>query len=149
MKRPSRNIPMRTVIVAAIVVERFDVTDRSASERKRRACCCTRGPPGDTCPPLARDHAAPDATLGLAQAPGLACGRVRPLAWCSRPRTWTASPEGALSAVAAAALVADDDAVVERDDAPAHLVDHLAVVRRHDDRRAGAVDPVEELHDPD
>ena len=53
------------------------------------------------------------------------------------------------SAVASAALVADDDALLERDHAPAHLVDHLAVVRGHEDGRAGAVDAVEELHDPD
>ena len=39
--------------------------------------------------------------------------------------------------------------VLERDHALAHLVDHLAVVGDHQDRRAGAVDAVEELHDPD
>src|SRR5437870_10315466 len=35
---------------------------------------------------LARDHAAPESTLALAKAVSLGCGRVRPLAWCSRPR---------------------------------------------------------------
>ena len=48
-----------------------------------------------------------------------------------------------------APLVAGQPPVVERDHAAAHLVDHLAVVRRHHDRRPGAVDPVEQLHDPD
>ncbi len=33
-------------------------------------------------------------------------------------------------------------------DPAAHLVDHLAVVRHHQDRRAGAVDAIKELHDP-
>src|SRR6478752_1773562 len=42
-------------------------------------------PAGDTCRPLARDHAAPESTLALTKAPGLGCERVRPLAWCSRP----------------------------------------------------------------
>ena len=35
------------------------------------------------------------------------------------------------------------------DHAPAHAVDHRLVVRRDDHGRAGAVDPVEQLHDPD
>src|SRR5919201_747335 len=39
--------------------------------------------------------------------------------------------------------------VLEGDHALAHLVDHLAVVRDHEDRRPRAVDAVEELHDPD
>src|SRR4051794_2250875 len=38
--------------------------------------------------------------------------------------------------VHAAGLVADDPALVELDHAPPHLVDHLAVVGRDDDRRA-------------
>jgi hypothetical protein len=36
MKRPSRNIPMRTVIVAATVVERFAVRERSDSAKTMR-----------------------------------------------------------------------------------------------------------------
>ena len=36
---------------------------------------------------------------------------------------------------------------LQGDDALAHGVDHLAVVRRHDDGGAGAVDHVEQLHD--
>src|SRR5207302_896383 len=51
-------------------------------------------PSGNTRPPLARDHAAPGTTLALAKAISLGRGRVRPLAWCSRPRGWTALPEG-------------------------------------------------------
>ena len=62
----------------------------------------------------------------------------------------TASPSiiFSLTGVPSASLVARDAAVLERDHAAAHLVDHLAVVRRHDDGRARAVDPVEQLHDP-
>src|SRR5262245_37391920 len=51
--------------------------------------------------------------------------------------------------VSAASLVAQQAPLFELDDALAHLVDHLAVVRDHQDGRAAAVDPVEELHDPD
>ena len=53
------------------------------------------------------------------------------------------------SAVHAGGLVADDPAGVEGDHAAAHLVHHLAVVGDDDDGGAGAVDPVEHLHDPD
>src|SRR5215212_1736385 len=52
-------------------------------------------------------------------------------------------------AVEPGALVADDAALAQLDHAPAHLVDHLLVVGRDDDGRAGAVDPVDQLHDPD
>src|SRR3989440_1409991 len=45
---------------------------------------------------LARDHAAPESTLALAKAASLGRERVRPLAWCSRPRNSTALLEGAL-----------------------------------------------------
>ena len=54
-----------------------------------------------------------------------------------------------LLGVAAADLVADDAALVELDHAAAHVVDHLAVMGDDDDGRAGLVDPVEQLHDPD
>ena len=54
-----------------------------------------------------------------------------------------------LLGVAAGDLVADDAALVELDHAAAHVVDHLAVVGDDDDGRAGLVDPVEQLHDPD
>src|SRR6266545_302023 len=53
-------------------------------------------PTSDTCRLLARDHAAPESTLALTKASSLGCERVRPLAWCSRPRSSTASLEGAL-----------------------------------------------------
>src|SRR6266536_4882033 len=59
-------------------------------------------PPGGSVPPsntrrlLARDHAAPESTLALTKATSLGCGRVRPLAWCSRPRSSAALLEGAL-----------------------------------------------------
>ena len=51
--------------------------------------------------------------------------------------------------VGAGLLVADDAAVGELDHAAAHLVDHRHVVGGDHDRRAGAVDAVEQLHDPD
>src|SRR5258708_22155219 len=51
--------------------------------------------------------------------------------------------------VHAAGLVADEATLVQLDHAPPHLVHHLAVVRRDDDRGACAVDPVDQLHDPD
>src|SRR6267142_1669757 len=55
-------------------------------------------PTSDTRRPLARDHAAPEATLALTKAAhSLSCERVRPLAWCSRPRDSAASLAGALS----------------------------------------------------
>src|SRR5881296_3241389 len=45
---------------------------------------------------LVRDHAAPESTLALTKAASLGCERVRPLAWCSRPRNSTASLAEAL-----------------------------------------------------
>src|SRR3989441_7948291 len=45
-----------------------------------------------------RDHAAPESTLALSKADQPCCGRVRPLAWCSRPRNSAALLEGALVA---------------------------------------------------
>src|ERR671924_1426261 len=44
---------------------------------------------------MARDHAAPASTLALAKASSLGRGRVRPLAWCSRPRISTVLLDGA------------------------------------------------------
>src|SRR5436305_13653454 len=55
----------------------------------------TSAPPSNTCRLLARDHAAPESTLALAKAASLGRERVRPLAWCSRPRNSTALLEGA------------------------------------------------------
>ena len=52
-------------------------------------------PSGDKRRAPARDHAAPGTALALAKATSLGCGRVRPLAWCSRPGTAAASPEEA------------------------------------------------------
>src|SRR5215216_4511786 len=46
-------------------------------------------------------------------------------------------------------LVADQPPLVESKDAAAHLVHHLPVVRDDQDGGPGAVDPVEQLHDPD
>src|SRR5436190_2270949 len=58
----------------------------------------TSGPSSNTCRLLARDHAAPESTLALAKAASLGRERVRPLAWCSRPRNSAASLEGQLMA---------------------------------------------------
>ena len=55
----------------------------SPSPRPRRPSAS----PGDTRPLLGRDHTAPGTTLALAKATGLGRGRVRLLAWCSRPRS--------------------------------------------------------------
>src|SRR5437762_10088261 len=61
----------------------------------------TSAPPSNTCRLLARDHAAPESTLALAKAASLGRERVRPLAWCSRPRNSAALLEGALMVGAA------------------------------------------------
>ena len=62
-----------------------------------KICSGTRSaPPANPGPPLARDHAPPGTTLALAKATSLGRGRVRPLAWCSRPRNWAGLPEEAL-----------------------------------------------------
>src|SRR5204863_5042162 len=53
-------------------------------------------PSSNTCRLLAREHAAPEPTLALSKAASLGCERVRPLAWCSRPRSSAALLEGAL-----------------------------------------------------
>ena len=53
------------------------------------------------------------------------------------------------SAVDAAGLVTDDPAALDLDDAAAHLVHDVGVVGDHHDRRAGAVDPVQQAHDLD
>src|SRR5439155_1443127 len=53
-------------------------------------------PSSNTCRLLPRDHAAPEPTLALAKAASLGCERVRPLAWCSRPRNSAALLEGGL-----------------------------------------------------
>src|SRR5258705_4795138 len=76
----------------------------------------------------------------------------RPLNAVSAPsslRSVSSAPSSLCSFVPAAALVAREATTFELDHALAHLVDHLAVVRHHQDRRAAAVDAIEELHDPD
>src|SRR5947207_1091837 len=60
-----------------------------------RAPSATSAPSSDTCRLLGRDHAAPEPTLARAKAAGLGHERVRPLAWCSRPRSSAASLDGA------------------------------------------------------
>src|SRR6266516_3643132 len=68
---------------------------RSRSPGRGRAVSIS-APPSNACRLLARDHAAPESTLALAKAASLGRGRVRPLAWCSRPRSSAALLEGAL-----------------------------------------------------
>jgi GrpB-like predicted nucleotidyltransferase (UPF0157 family) len=58
---------------------------------------CASAPSSNACRLLARDHAAPVTTLALAKALSLGRGRVRPLAWCSQPRSSAASLDGALT----------------------------------------------------
>src|SRR5205814_4572655 len=67
----------------------------------------TSGPSSNTCRLLARDHAAPESTLALAKAASLGLERVRPLAWCSRPRNSAALLEGALVAKKLILIVID------------------------------------------
>src|SRR5437764_2081964 len=83
----------------------------------------------NTCRLLARDHAAPESTLALAKAGSLGSERVRPLAWCSRPRSSTASMEGALVARIA-------DSSVEAVKATADIVEVIS--GRTQLRRSGA-----------
>src|ERR671935_2512052 len=56
----------------------------------------TSAPSSNTRLLLARDHTAREPTLALAKAAQPCRGRVRPLAWCSRPRSGAALLEGAL-----------------------------------------------------
>src|SRR5439155_15048380 len=57
----------------------------------------TSAPAGNRSWLPARDHAAPEPTLALAKADSLGRGRVRPLAWCSRPGSSAPLPAGTLS----------------------------------------------------
>src|SRR5665213_1394090 len=71
--------------------------------------------------------------------------------WASFPSQSRAELVGVLiaRAVQAGGVVADDPPATQFDHAAAHTVDHLVVVGGHDNGRAGAVDAVEQLHDPD
>src|SRR5205823_4857389 len=85
----------------------------SYASRARRICssgvsfCASpiSAPSSNTCRLLARDHAAPEPTLALAKAASLGRERVRPLAWCSRPRSSASLLEGALMDLAIRAIV--------------------------------------------
>src|SRR5881392_1517633 len=72
-----------------------------------RAPSATSAPSSDTYRLLARDHAAPESTLALAKAASLGRERVRPLAWCSRPRSSATLLEGALVAKKLILIVID------------------------------------------
>src|SRR3954465_14285733 len=76
--------------------------------------------------------------------------RRRPMASADntkRTRTMTFLSAGV--AVDAAALVAGHMSLLKLDDAPAHGVDDVGVVCRHDDRRTRPVDAIEQTHDAD
>src|SRR6476619_464063 len=79
--------------------------------------------------------------------------RLRRSPWPSSVKTYRScmSPfaGSVLEAVDALALVAHDPPGVQLDDALAHLVHDPRVVRGHEHRGAGAVDPIQDLHDPD
>src|ERR1700730_14208168 len=99
--------------------------------------CCAKSshsaPTGNTCRLLARDHAAPESTLALSKAVQPCCGGVRPLSWCSRPRSSTALPAGALDEPAVAGGVRPG---IEASAAPVrtfggpHLLERRPVIRR-------------------
>src|SRR6195952_1166409 len=140
---------MSTVTVAATVVARLLRRARMASTRKksaRRIGLELR--PGERSVELggraARGGAARVMPPGIRAAPDGRRG-VQPV----RARAAASATGHSGLHVAAAALVAHEAAPLEGDHAAAHAVDHLAVVRRHDDGRAGAVDAVEQLHDAD
>src|SRR5439155_18864 len=69
---------------------------RPACSSRSRQSRCNSASTSNARRLLARDHAAPESTLALTKAPSLGCERVRPLAWCSRPRNSTASLADAL-----------------------------------------------------
>src|SRR5437773_1385620 len=119
MKTPSTSVVISTVRTAAMLGAALRESERKASLRKKPTRIVS----------LVRVAFDADAELA-AQAHRELRGRL-------------------VGPVHAGDLVADQAPLVELDDAPAHLVDHLAVVGRDDDRRARAVDPVDQLHDPD
>src|SRR4029453_4617895 len=63
------------------------------------------------------------------------------------PRRRASGPDS-FGGVTPAPLVAGEPPALERDHALAHLVDHLAIVGDHENRRAGAIEAVQKLHDP-
>ena len=78
--------------------------------------------------------------------------RKKPSSWPHRRRRRlrrAANSRVDSSAGRARALVADDAALAQLDHAAPHPVHHVAVVGGDDHRRAGAVHPVEQLHDAD
>src|SRR5205823_12497775 len=102
---------VRCLAVSTMCTCTTSVTSGSSSSPPSRTgsargtwTCCLSAPPSNTCRLLARYHAAPESTLVLTKASSLGCGRVRPLAWCSRPRSSTASLAGALVVATAQSL---------------------------------------------
>ena len=66
-----------------------------------------------------------------------------------RKASWSEYPmlDGTIEAVASLLLIAHHMAGLEGDHAPAHGIDHLAVMGRHDDGGPRTVDAVEQPHD--
>src|SRR5437764_15485382 len=105
----------------------------------------TSGPSSDTCRLLARDHAAPESPLALAKAASLGRERVRPQAWCSRPRNSAALLEGAL--VAHPATHAGFWPAITRRQSPPSLLPRLpALAASECGLRLGARDPETRRH---
>src|SRR5436309_2973903 len=95
---PSRSCPWRRTCGSARTSAATARESRSITTARSSA---SRSSPSAAGRLLARDHAAPESTLALAKAASLGRERVRPLAWCSRPRNSAALLEGALMVGAA------------------------------------------------
>src|SRR6266498_2640915 len=88
---------------------------------------------------LARDHAAPASTLALVKATSLACGRSRPLAWCSRPRNRATLPAKPLDGALVGVQHLVPTAVIARASLADLALGLLPAAVLEDDRRAVAV----------
>src|SRR4051794_34273005 len=140
MNTPSTSAVISTVSIAARAGAELRRSPRMASLKKNIATSsptCSRRQTG--CDEMT-EHGCEDRS-----SVGVALGADAQLA---------AQPDGELGGglvgpVQAHLLVADHAALAQLDHAAAHLVHHLLVVGSHDHGGAGAVDPVDQLHDPD
>src|SRR2546423_4510395 len=133
MNTPSNSVVRTTVTIAARLgaALRRRARNASAMKKKTRPIAGTflrPRPAGKRLRGLAVPMALADPHLGAHAEPEFARRLVR---------------------VAGRRLVAHQPSLVERQHSATHLVHRLAVVRGDEDRGAGAVDPVQELHDPD
>src|SRR5205814_9912499 len=98
-------------------------------------------PTSSTCRLLARDHTPRESTLALSKADQSCCARVRPLAWCSRPRSSTALLlAGALMTDFAAVIMAAGLGTRMKSAKPKHL--HPLLGRRLVDWVVAAAEPL-------